>query len=136
MEGQHGDLFHVLRSRRQGWGGGGYLYQIFFFYIELVFHNLTGLLNGSDFIITQTEDDCTVYLHHHTTLDANPHLCHSLLGAVIEGVLAHVYQLSEEHITDLREATAGRLHQGVQDGADVGLDAHLQQLLCLVENHT
>lgn len=69
------------------------------------------------------------------TSASTPHLCHGLFGALIEGVLAHVYQLSEEHVADLREAPAGRLHQGVQDGADVWLDAYLQQLLSLGEDH-
>lgn len=65
-----------------------------------------------------------------------PHLRHRLLGALVEGVLAHVHQLPEEDVTHLKEASAGGLHQGVQDGADVGLDANLQQLLSFVENHS
>lgn len=64
-----------------------------------------------------------------------PHLCYGLLGALVESVLAHIHQLFEEQITDLREASAGWLHQGVQYGADVRLDTDLQQFLRLWENH-
>lgn len=38
------------------------------------------------------------------------HLCYSLLGAFIQGIFAHVHQLFKEQITDLREASTGRLH--------------------------
>lgn len=38
------------------------------------------------------------------------HLCYGLLGAFIQGIFAHVHQLFKEQITDLREASTGRLH--------------------------
>ena len=71
----------------------------------------------------------------HTHTHKPTHLCHRLLGALIDGVLAHVHQLPEEDVPDLREASAGRFHQRLQDGADVGLDAHLQQLVRLGQHH-
>lgn len=67
---------------------------------------------------------------------AAAYLCNHLLGALVDRVLAQVHQLSEEQVPDLGEASAGRLHQSVQDGADVGLDADLQQLLSLGEHHS
>lgn len=37
------------------------------------------------------------------------------LVAIIEEVLAHVHQLSEEQVSHLEEASAGGLHQCLQD---------------------
>lgn len=72
---------------------------------------------------------------YHAAFIPVSYLCYALLAAVIKGVLAHVNQLSEKHLADLREPSAGWLHQGVQNGVDVGLDADLQQLLSFGENH-
>lgn len=61
--------------------------------------------------------------HNHTELLSYLRDC--LLGASVEGVFAHVHQLFEEQVANLGEASTGRLHQGVQYGADVGLDTDL-----------
>lgn len=58
------------------------------------------------------------------------HLSQFVLAPSVERVLADLHQLSEEDVSDLGEASAGGLHQGLQDGADVGLDAAPQELLC------
>lgn len=62
------------------------------------------------------------------------HLCDGLLRASVHCVFAHFHQLFEEQIADLGEASAGRLHESVQYGADVGLDADLKQFFSLLEN--
>ncbi len=62
------------------------------------------------------------------------HVSQFFFAPSVERVLTDLHQLSEEDVPDLGETSAGGLHQGLQDGADVGLDAHLQQLLRLVEN--
>lgn len=53
------------------------------------------------------------------------HLPQLLLAAVVEKVLAHVHQLTEEDVAHLKEAAASGLHQGVQDRVDIRLDADL-----------
>lgn len=58
------------------------------------------------------------------------HLPQFVLAPSVECVLADLHQLSEEDVSDLGEASAGGLHQGFQDGADVGLDAAPKELLC------
>lgn len=57
------------------------------------------------------------------------HLSQLLFTAAIQQVLAHIHQLPEENITHLKEASAGGFHQGLENGADVWLDTHFQELL-------
>lgn len=57
------------------------------------------------------------------------------LGALVRAGPAQLQQLPGEEVPRLGEASAGGLHQSLQDGADVGLDADLQQLLRLGEHH-
>lgn len=59
------------------------------------------------------------------------HLSQLLFAPSVQGVLADLHHLLEEGVPDLGEAPAGGLHQGLQDGADVGLDAGAEELLGL-----
>lgn len=56
------------------------------------------------------------------------HVSQFFFASSIQGVLADLHQLPEENLSDLGETSAGGLHQGLQDGADVGLDAGPQEL--------
>lgn len=57
--------------------------------------------------------------------DHRSHLSQLLFAAAVQQVLAHFHQLSKENITHLKETSAGGFHQGLKDGADIRLDAHL-----------
>lgn len=64
------------------------------------------------------------------------HLSQFLFATSIQGVLADLHELLKEHVSNLREATAGGLHQRLQDGVDVGLDAGPEELLRFGENQS
>lgn len=64
------------------------------------------------------------------------HLAQLLLASSIQRVLADLHQLLEEDVSDLGEASAGGLHQGLQDGADVGLHAAAEELLGFGQHHS
>lgn len=53
------------------------------------------------------------------------HISQFFFAPSVERVLADLHQLPEENVPDLGETSAGGLHQGLQDGADVGLDSGL-----------
>lgn len=64
------------------------------------------------------------------------HVSQFLFASSVERVLADLHQLPEKNLPDLGEASAGGLHQGLQDGADVGLDAGPQELLRLGQHQS
>ncbi len=64
------------------------------------------------------------------------HVSQFFFAPSVERVLTDLHQLSEEDVPDLGETSAGGLHQGLQDGADVGLDAVPQELLCLGQHQS
>lgn len=49
------------------------------------------------------------------------HVSQFVFAPSVERVLADLHHLPEEHVPDLREPSAGGLHQGLQDGAGVRL---------------
>ncbi len=51
-----------------------------------------------------------------------PHLSQFLTAAIVHCVLADLHQLTEEDVSHFRESSAGGLHEGLQDGVDVGLN--------------
>lgn len=53
------------------------------------------------------------------------HISQFFFAPSVQRVLADLHQLPEENVPDLGKTSAGGLHQGLQDGADVGLDAGL-----------
>lgn len=59
------------------------------------------------------------------------HISQFFFVSPVKQVLVDLHQLPEENIPDLGEASAGGLHQGLQDGVDVGLDTCPQELLRL-----
>lgn len=58
----------------------------------------------------------------------SPHLSQFLFAAVIHYVLGDVHQLPEEDVPHFRESSAGGLHEGLQNGVDVGLNVAPQKL--------
>lgn len=50
------------------------------------------------------------------------HLSQFLFAAVVHRVLADLHQLTEQDVPHFREPSACGLHEGLQDGVDVGLN--------------
>lgn len=64
------------------------------------------------------------------------HVSQFILAPSVERVLADLHQLAEEDLPDLGEAPAGGLHQRLEDGADVRLDAVPQERLRLGQHQS